>query len=83
MLAFLGPGLYLVGTYFYIDFCGKFYGPGSWAKDFTSKIEVKIRAWICGPKTLPHRHGSLPRRHKTLPHRHGFYLTGTDLYLDF
>ena len=63
----LGRDLYLIGRDLYLDFGGKVLGPISQAQDFTLKIEVKMRAWIFGPTTLPHRHESLPHRHASLP----------------
>ena len=52
-----GTDLYFdLGTDLYLVLWGKVFGPESWAQDFTSKNEVKIRAWIFGPKTLPHSH---------------------------
>ena len=56
-----------MGTDIYLEFRGKVLGPGFWAKDFTSKIEVKIRAWILYPR--------LYLRGTNL------YLAGTDLHL--
>ena len=60
-LYLVGTDLYIVGTDLYLDFLGKVLGPKIQARNFTSKIDVKIRARILGPKTLPRRHLSLPR----------------------
>ena len=32
-LYIIGTDLYLLVTDLYLDFCGKFFGPGSWAQD--------------------------------------------------
>ena len=55
-LYLVGTDLYLNGTKLYLDFWGEILSPGSRAQDFISKIEIEMRAWIVGPKTLPHRH---------------------------
>ena len=46
-LNLIGMDIYLIDSDFYLDFSLGPKIPG---------IEIKMRAWIVGPKTLPHRH---------------------------